>query len=267
MLQWEGRMTSLDKLPTIGIVTPSYNQGAFIGETIESVLQQGYPNLEYWVIDGGSTDNTIDILRTYGQRINWISENDRGQAHAINKGLQKVSADIVAFINSDDLYLPDAFSLVSRYFSEHPKAMWLTGDYLIIDDSGKTTQPYLRGYKKMLRKCAGFQMLAIANSVAQPSTFWRRELLEEIGYFDESFRYCFDYDFWLKAIKRYPLHIIENRLSLFRVHRNSKGGSQFSKQFREEHEVISRHTSNRQLLGLHRLHAALIVFAYHILKR
>lgn len=254
-------------LPRIGIVTPSFNQGAFIRETIESVLQQEYPNYEYWIIDGGSTDGTLDILKSYGQRINWISEKDRGQAHAINKGLQRVSADILTFINSDDLYLPNALFIVGRYFSEHHEAMWLTGDYAIIDDNGNNIQPYVIRYKKMLRDRASFRGLAVANSIVQPSTFWRSQLLQEIGFFDESYRYCFDYDFWLKGIKKYRPHVIDDQLSLFRIHRDSKGGSEFSKQFEEEHEVLHRYTTNKLLLGLHRLHSRLIVFAYHILKR
>jgi glycosyltransferase involved in cell wall biosynthesis len=253
--------------PRISIVTPSYNQGTFIRETIESVLQQGYPNFEYWVIDGGSTDNTVDILRSYEPRISWISEKDRGQAHAINKGLQRISGDIITFINSDDLYLSDTFFQISRCFSEHPNVMWLTGDYSIIDGYGKTIQSYVTAYKKMLRKRPTFRRLAIVNYIAQSSTFWRRELLEEVGLFEESFRYCFDYDFWLKTMEKHPLHVIDHRLSLFRVHRASKGGSEFSEQFEEEHEVLSRYTSSKCLLGLHRLHAALVVFAYHILKR
>lgn len=253
--------------PRIGIVTPSYNQGSFIRETIESVLQQRYPNLEYWVIDGGSTDGTIDILRSYGQQINWISEEDRGQAHAINKGLQKISADIVTFINSDDLYLPDTFFLVSRYFLEHPSVQWVTGDYAIIDGSGRMMQPYIVSYKRMLRKHPTFQRLAVANYIIQSSTFWRKELADEVGLFEESLRYCFDYDFWIRAIKKHPLHVINDQLSLFRIHANSKGGSEFSRQFDEEHKVLTRHTPDKLLLGLHRLHAGLIVFAYKALKR
>lgn len=253
--------------PKIGIVTPAFNQGAFIRETIESVLGQGYPDLEYHVIDGGSTDDTLEVLRGFGGQITWLSEKDRGQAHAINKGLQKTSADIVAFINSDDVYLPHTFSLVSRYFSDHPEAMWLTGDYAIIDGTGKPIQPYVAAYKRLLRKRPDFQRLALANFIAQPSTFWRKELFEELGPFEESLRYCFDYDFWLKASRKHPLHVIDHPLSLFRVHGASKGGSEFSKQFKEEHEVLRRYTSSGRLLGLHRLHGAMIVFAYRILKR
>lgn len=253
--------------PRIGIVTPSYNQGAFIRSTIESVLAQNYPNLEYRIVDGGSTDGTVETLRSYGDRISWVSEKDEGQAQAINKGLIGLSADVVAFINSDDLYLPGALSFVAAYFASHPEAMWLTGDHAIIDSEGRKTQAYVSVYKRILRSHPTFRRLAVANYIVQPSTFWRKELLAEIGLFDERLRYCFDYDFWMRAIQRHPLHVIREPLSLFRVHKLSKGGSQFVNQFDEEHEVLRRYTSDGTVLGLHRLHAALIVFAYRILKR
>lgn len=253
--------------PTIGIVTPSYNQGFFIKETIDSVLGQQYARLDYRVVDGGSTDDTLDILNSYGSRIKWVSEKDDGQAQAVNKGLKRITSDIVAFINSDDAYLPGAFSSVGRYFHDHPEAMWLTGDHCIIDGNGKRIQPYVAGYKKMLRRHPGFSRLAVANYIVQPSTFWRRKLVDEIGFFDESLQYCFDYDFWMRAIQRYPLHVLDNKLSLFRIHGASKGGSRFERQFAEEHQVLKRYSTSKTLLGIHRLHAMLIVFAYRIVKR
>lgn len=260
-------MDRADSYPRIGVVTPSYNQGSFIGETIDSVLSQNYPNLDYWIIDGGSTDDTTNILKSYGDRIKWISEQDRGQGHALNKGFRRIDGDVVAFLNSDDLYLPHTLSSVAHYFHDHPDAMWLTGDHAIIDGKGQAVQGYVVKYKRMLRKQPSFRSLAVANYVVQPSTFWRRGLLEEIGFFDESLHYCFDYDFWLRAIGRHPLHVINEPLSLFRVHGRSKGGTEFPRQFAEEHEVLRRHTSSKGLLALHRLHAALIVFTYNLIKR
>lgn len=228
----------------IGIITPSYNQGAFIAETIDSVLGQRYPHLDYWVMDGGSTDNTVEVLKGYGSRIKWVSEADGGQANAINKGLERISsAGVVAFINSDDVYLPGAFESVARYFHLHPEAAWLTGDHFIIDAGGRRIQGHVRAYKRMLRRHPVFRRLALANYIVQPSTFWRRELIEEVGLFDESLKYCFDYDFWMRAIQRHPLHVIDDPLSLFRVHGLSKGGSEFARQFDEEHRVLKRYTS------------------------
>ena len=254
------------RLPSIGIVTPSLNQGRFIRETIESVIGQGCPGLEYWIIDGGSTDGTLGVLRGYGDRVNWVSEKDDSQAQAVNKGLKRITSDIFAFLNSDDAYLPGALSLVAGYFQDHPDAMWLTGDHHIADEAGRRIQPYIAGYKRLLRRSPTFARLAVANFIVQPSTFWRRELLEEIGPFDETLRYCFDYDFWMRAIRRYPLHVIGEPLSCFRIHSASKGGSEFSRQFAEEHKVVGRYTSDGTLLALHKVHAGLIVLAYRLMK-
>jgi glycosyltransferase involved in cell wall biosynthesis len=253
--------------PRIGVVTPSYNQGAFIRETIDSVLGQDYPSIEYRVIDGGSTDDTLDVLKSYGSAVDWISEPDHGQASAINKGLKGVSADIVAFINSDDVYLPGTFSSVAAYFAAHPDASWLTGDHFVIDSRGKRIRSYVSAYKKILRKRPTFGRLAMANYIVQPSTFWRKKLLDEIGFFDESLRYCFDYDFWVRAMLRHPLHVTSRPFSLFRVHGASIGGSEFTRQFAEEHAVLRRYTSSKLLLARHLLHARLIVFAYRLIKR
>lgn len=252
--------------PTIGIVTPSLNQGGFIRETIESVIGQAYPGLEYRVIDGGSTDNTLGVLESYGDQLNWVSENDGGQAQAINKGLKRMNADILAFINSDDAYLPGALSLVARYFHDHPDAMWLSGDHHVIDATGSRIRPYIVRYKRLLRRNPTFEKLAIANFIVQPSTFWRRQLLEEIGFFDENLRYCFDYDFWMRAIQKYPLRVIDKPLSLFRVHDSSKGGAGFARQFAEEHTVLRHYTDDGRLLALHKIHAGLIVLAYRLIR-
>jgi len=261
----KGRFTM--KQPSIGIITPSYNQGAFISETIDSVLGQDYPGVVYRVIDGGSTDGTLAVLRSYGSRVDWVSEPDEGQASAINKGMRGLSTDIVAFINSDDAYLPGALSTVAAYFADHPDAVWLTGDHFLIDARGKHIRSYESAYKRMLRRRPTLARLAMANYIVQPSTFWRKTLLDEIGFFDESLRYCFDYDFWMRALQRHPLHVVGRPLSLFRVHGASKGGSEFGRQFAEEHVVLKRYVSHKSTLALHRIHASLIVFAYRLMTR
>ena len=255
------------KESSIGIVTPSYNQGAFISQTIDSVLGQGCANMVYRVIDGGSTDETLAVLRSYGSRVDWVSEPDEGQAFAINKGMRGLSTDIVAFINSDDAYLPGAFSTVAAYFADHPDAVWLTGDHFVVDSRGKKIRSYVSAYKRMLRRRPTPARLAMANYIVQPSTFWRKTLLDEIGFFDESLRYCFDYDFWMRALLKHPLHVIARPLSLFRVHGASKGGSEYARQFAEEHAVLKRYVSRKSTLALHRIHASLIVFAYRLMTR
>lgn len=252
--------------PKISIITPSYNQGTFIRETIESVLSQNYPNLEYWVIDGGSTDDTVSILKSYGSQLHWISEKDNGQTDAINKGLARVTGDIIAYLNSDDIYLPGTLEMVATTFIENPQALWISSDGLIINARGREIQRFVRLYKTILRFVGSAWLLAIANYIVQPSTFWRARVHAHIGQFDTSLRYCMDYDFWLRLSKYATPHFLARPLACFRIHGESKGGAQFEKQFIEEYEVARRHTTNGVILLLHKLHASAILCVYRMIK-
>lgn len=253
-------------LPRISVITPSFNQGKFIKQTIDSVLNQNYPNLEYIIMDGGSTDETIEILKSYGSKIQWISKPDKGQSDALNKGLKQSTGDVVAYLNSDDVYLPNTLLRVGTYFSEHPNVLWLTGDYQIINESGKIIQSFVTWYKSILRTLSSPDLLCVVNFINQPSTFWRKPLLNELGYFDQSLHFCMDYDFWLRIIHKHPLHQVRFVFSAFRIHSKSKGGGQFIKQFEEEHTVAQRYTKNKILLFLHKLHANLISIVYTLIK-
>jgi glycosyltransferase involved in cell wall biosynthesis len=253
-------------LPKISIITPSYNQGHLIRETIESVLKQNYPNLEYIVMDGGSTDDTVKVLKEYKNKLSFISKKDKGQTDAINQGIKKSTGEIIMYLNSDDVMLPNTLNTVAEYFTKHPQAMWLTGDYFIIDEQGKKIQSFVANYKKVLRNFPFFNVLSIANFIIQPSTFWRRELIKEIGVFDESLHLCMDYDYWMRTIQKYPLHVLPNHFSLFRIHGTSKGGTQYDKQFSEEHQVLCRYNQNLLVRFIHKLHATLIVLIYKLIK-
>jgi glycosyltransferase involved in cell wall biosynthesis len=179
-------------LPSISIVTPSFNQASYIKETIQSVLTQEYPYLEYFVIDGGSTDGTLDILRQYDQQLNWASEPDEGQTQAINKGFRKSTGEIVAWLNSDDLYLPGALHSVADFFSRHPDVDVVYGDYLLVD----------RQSKVLLRKREipfDYNILLHGlNYISQPATFFKQSLFDRVGYPDESLHYGMDWEYWLR---------------------------------------------------------------------
>jgi len=260
------------KLPKISIITPSFNQGKFIKETIESVLSQNYPNLEYIVMDGGSTDETVKILKSYnskstnGSKFSWVSKKDAGQTDAINNGIKKSTGEIIAYINSDDVMLPNTLETVAKFFTNNKESMWLTGDYFIIDENGKVIQSFIAKYKRFLRRFPYFNTLAVANYIIQPSTFWRRSLIDEIGFFDKDLHLCMDYDYWMRAIKKYNLAVLPDHFSQFRIHGASKGISQYKKQFREESKVLSRYTTNIVLKVLHSIHAELIILAYNLIK-
>jgi len=253
-------------LPTITVITPSYNQGKFIQQTVESVLSQGYPSLEYIVMDGSSTDDTLTVLEPYRSRLTLISEPDRGQADAINKGLRRATGEIVCWLNSDDFFLPDALLTVGRYFAAHSDIDWLTADCLIVDDVGIPIQQPIRYYKKLLRSLPNQAYLGLTNAVCQPATFWRRSVHDRLGYLNESLHFTMDYDFWLRLAQQSPPAVLQKSTSAFRIHGQSKGGQQYIEQFLEDEQIMQLYTRSTLTQWLHRRHNRLIVSLYKLLK-
>ena len=250
----------------ISVITPSFNQGKFIEQTIQSVLSQNYPNLEYIVMDGGSTDNTVEILKKYEDKIKWFSEKDNGQSDAINKGLKMATGDVVAWLNSDDYYLAGTLKKVADCFETNPDTMWVTGDYKIVDEQGRPIQSFVRGYKNFLRALPFRNTLFVANYINQPSTFWKRSLHSELGYINDKYHLCMDYDFWLRVYKRYPLHTISSAFSAFRIHSTSKGKKQYSAQFNEEIDVAQKNNAPHLALFLHKIHSFIVTQIYNLIK-
>lgn len=181
--------------PTISIITPSYNQATFIEATIQSVLAQNYPRTEYLVMDGASTDGTISILRKYERILRWQSEPDRGQADAINKGFRQSNGQIVAWLNSDDIYLPGALHRVARFFAQNPAVDVLYGDYWFIDDLGRTVMR-----RREIPFDAGILLYGL-DYISQPTVFFRRRVLDQFGYLDESLHYGLDWEYWLRLAR------------------------------------------------------------------
>jgi glycosyltransferase involved in cell wall biosynthesis len=263
--------------PLVSIIIPSLNQGKFIDQTLESIFLQDYPNLEVIVMDGGSTDGTVKTLKKYELRVTsnelrkhriftWISKKDKGQADAINKGMKKAHGDIVTYINSDDYYLPHAIKTVVSYFLDYPNVDWLTGDCMIVDEYNNRIQSFVRWYKKILRMLPIQLILPVANPIAQPSTFWRKKVFEEIGHFDDALRYVFDYEYWIRIAKKYTISVIPHVLSAFRIHRASKGGSNYKKQFEEELEVSHTFHTPRFFQFFHKIHAKIVIWIYNRIK-
>lgn len=251
----------------ISIITPSFNQGAFIEETIKSVLNQGYPNLEYIIIDGDSTDNTKEILKKYNKKIIWMSEKDKGQSDAINKGMKMATGDILAFLNSDDLYAHGALHKVAKFFNTHPNAQWITGNYYIIDNKGKKIRMYVKWYKRFLRLFSSYTLLCFTNYIIQPSTFWRMNVQKKVGLFDEELPYEMDYDYWLRIGIKYPLFCSEETFSFFRLHESSKSGFQYKNQFKEEIKVLKKHNIHLLIVFFHKIHNMYIVFIYNLIAK
>jgi glycosyltransferase involved in cell wall biosynthesis len=214
-------------LPKISIVTPSFNQGQFLEETIRSVLDQNYSNLEYIIIDGGSTDDSVDVIRRYESQItSWVSEKDRGQVHAINKGIEQTTGDIFGFVNSDDLYLPGTLQTVGEYFAAHPQSEWVCGDTILFgeglaDDFVRTVVP------KSAAHC-----LSWAYTAAQPGHFWKRPLIA--GGFDEAWPYDFDHDMYVRLLLAgHKCEYIPQAFARYRLHDTSKTVAEGDRQIAE----------------------------------
>jgi glycosyltransferase involved in cell wall biosynthesis len=205
------RASSDHRQPLVSIVTPSYNQGRFLQRTIESVLRQTYSRIEYLVIDGGSKDESVDILKSYGDRFHWISERDRGQTDAINKGFARSHGDIRAYLNSDDVLAPDAVAQVVTHFQNNPACDLLYGRADYIDEADRVIGTYATAdytFDRLMQDCC----------ICQPAAFWRSRIAQHVGEFDDCLHYAMDYDYWLRiaraggGIEHFPEMLASSRL-------------------------------------------------------
>lgn len=231
-------------LPKFSVITVSYNHGDFIRQTIESVLQQEYPNFEHIVVDGGSTDNTISILKEY-PHLKWTSEPDRGQSHALNKGFAQASGDIIAWINSDDWYAPGAFYAVAQHIEKSPIVMGAT---CVTNKEGHPTETV----DNIERTWFDAMKYWVFNAVpAQPGVFFKRSVLDDLQIepmecFDEGLYFTMDYDLWLRMLERYPFACrIPQTLAYLRNYDTNKTGADMAGAYREMSRVFRRHASRR----------------------
>lgn len=223
--------------PRISIVTPSFNQGQFIEETIRSVLLQGYPNLEYIIIDGSSTDGSVEIIKKYKPWLAyWESEPDRGQSHAINKGWGRITGEITTWLNSDDIYLKNTLALVaSAYHSQQEKKV-LFGDGIVINEAGKFVEVFNSYCSNPLDLIAYWKNWGRTCWLLQPATFYPVALLNQIGHLDEELFWAMDYDLWIRLSQHWKFHHIAVPLAGARLLTNSKtqaGGAAMWKQTAE----------------------------------
>ena len=225
--------------PKISIITPSYNQGHYIEQTILSVISQGYPNLEYIIIDGGSIDNTVDIIKKYADKITyWVSEPDKGQSDALNKGLQKCTGEIFNWINSDDYFEEGTLFKIAQYFTDHPSTDLLCG-YCSYFNSKTLQQTFLHRSEIF----ATVEETLIQQTINQPSSFFKLSVVQGLGGINKDLHYCMDLDLWFRYLVQYgqkDILLVTDLFAHFRLHDESKTVSLQGK-FREEEKLLWHH--------------------------
>jgi glycosyltransferase involved in cell wall biosynthesis len=202
----------------VSIVTPSYNQGKFLAETMRSVLEQDYPCIEYIVIDGGSTDNTVNVIKSFEKRLAyWVSEKDRGQTDAINKGFNRAKGQILAYINSDDTYNPGAVGAAVKYLNDHPEVGVVYSDLNFIDEESRVIGKLPAAQTDLRKLRRGYV------HVPQPATFFRAEYWQQIGPLDPTFFFAMDYDLWVRLAAVSRLQYLPGPVwANFRMHADAK---------------------------------------------
>lgn len=230
----------------ISVVIPSFNQARFLALALRSVLgQEGGFGLEVWVIDGGSTDGSVDLLRSYGDRVRWVSEPDGGQSDALNKGFRLATGDVVGWLNSDDLYQPGALGAVARAFRDHPEVEWVHGRAEVIDSAGRPCRRWVSWYKRWRCRSYSYARLLTENFVQPNTVFWRRELMARVGGVDPGLHLAMDYDLWLRFARAGDPLYLDAPLACFRWYPVSKSGSRYVEQFREARAIAARYEPGR----------------------
>jgi len=215
--------------PFVTIVTPSFNKGEFIEETIQSVLKQTYKNIEYIVIDGGSTDDTLSILKRYP--LTWIQEPDAGQSDAINKGWRLAKGSILAYLNADDTYLPNTVEKVVNHFNEHPDCEMVYGDAIYTDEKGTLIKNHVAGEFNL------DDLLSCKDEIPQPSVFIRKKVFEYLGGLDTHLKLAMDLDYWIQIGLRYKVDYIPEVLSKVKFYRDA-ASTKHSLDYVHEYEYI-----------------------------
>lgn len=220
---------------SVSIISPTFNHARHLPEAIRSVLNQDYSPLEYWVIDGRSTDQTQSILQSYAGRLQWISEPDRGQADALVKGFARSKGDILGWLNADDRYRPGAIAAATEFFASHPQVMLLYGDARFVDSAGRDLGPCAQVELFDYRR-----LLTVSDFIVQPAAFFRRSAYEAVGGLDANLSWSMDYDLWLKIARRFPVAYIPKVFADYRWDGDNKTATGGMKRLQEVEQVIGR---------------------------
>lgn len=246
------------------IVTPSLNQGAYIERTLQSIqAQRREVDVEHLVVDGGSTDGTLDILRRHEGQVSWTSGPDQGQSDAINKGLRRATGDILAWLNSDDVYEPGALAAVAAAYRTQP-FRWAFGNCRIIDPADREIRRAVTIYKIRQSRRYSFRRLLRRDFIPQPAVFFTREAFEQTGDLDGGLHYSMDYDYWLRLGRRGHPCYLDRTLAGFRWHAQSKNGGAYRAAALETLRTAQRHARSGEGFDvfMHRLHVLALVAVY-----
>jgi len=232
--------------PLVTVVTPCYNSARFIEETIQSVLAQTYPHIEYIIMDGGSTDGTVAIAQRYADRLTLISERDRGQTHAINKGWQRAQGQILAWLNADDLYYPDTVAKAVAALEAHPEVGWVYGEPDVLDANGNPMPYRAPAFAWEYRL-----LLEYGCFITQPTVFIRRIVYETCGPLDEDLHYGMDYEYWLRIGQRYPPQFVPEVRAAVKIYRETKTRSGGLKRLNEYRAFLAQYGADELPRSMH----------------
>ncbi len=249
----------LNNYPKISIVVPAYNKAKYIEQTLQSIIDQDYPNLEVLLFDPGSTDGTLEIIKEQINRhpkiFKLFYKQDKGQLDAINQGFQASSGKIIAYINADDAYLPNAFKKVVTFFTNYPQHKWVVGYCNIIDSHNRTISPFVTQYKNLLLRWNSFLGLLLVNYINQPAVFLSKQTYVDFGPFTGNEKYILEYAMWLKLGQKEMPGILKTNLASFRLIPDSISATQYQELLlHDDYEIIKSYTKNPLLLGIHQLH-------------
>ena len=252
----------------ISIITPSFNQFNFLKETVESIHSQNIDTdivIEHVIVDGGSTDGTVEYLKALDDKVVWLSEKDKGQADAVNKGIRMATGEIIGWLNSDDLYLPGALHTVAEYFEQNPDCSWVYGRCRIIDKDGTERWKWITRYKNARLRKFTMDKLLRENFISQPAVFFRKELFAEAGPLDLTLHYAMDYDLWLRFARLAVPGVLHKDLASFRRHGSSKSETGYRDQFYEQYAVAKRYSPSFFNRVVHRFNIFKIITSYRII--